>query len=362
MMIEPSANSQALQAFLSDRAVSKCNRNGWLYIHKGHLEYNKKVSPLSLFLAKLGFGNVSMYRIAKFIHENQESCFHPNNKIVKIEAFNTFIQTYNCSHYRQVKWIRDLIGEGDIHQLNKSRLKKCQLVLEALMAEDSETRFAELVESCQLLAKSLATWKNTFDKPSKEEKKTLNDLLVFKNQVRAVFFAHKGKTLKGAHISAMHLTSIGDEAKEKLRAALKEIRLHVLTNYFRERLLYDAERLAALRKRFDEHKAELSQPDFLENQLNYWQTRLAHGKPIALPKWYHCTQEVETLGKILTSSILYAMKDEGNAGSFVSNNPEIEFFGDLLFDAHRLYRKDWNQKSRKQNCCLSGDILFQSSS
>lgn len=413
-------NSLAIKAFLKDHAIAWGTHAEWLYIRKGKLKFNNRVSYVTLFLAKLGFGNASMYKIAKFINDNQDTCF-ADNKSKK--DFSDFINGYNITHFRKIKLNLTINDDPDdspdnlsgaavdssipnighdkfwsgigldpteettaplkpgkeeidadglkatdvkkerialfpverqaAHDNIKSCYNNCLLAFDNLNKHKSKKELAKLLANCNLLTESLESWKSipydAEDPSSKEEKQTLNNVLIFRDQVRAALYPKKEKPLRGGHPSkTINLPPAANTELDKLKNVLKGIRLHVLTRYFKERLEFDEAKLNLLVGRFSDinHKFTLEEQKFLENLLDYWQERLAKGKPIAIPKWFHCTKTVGIVGKILDSFILY-MHQGGYPGSFVSTQPEIGAeYGDYCLMLSEMIEKTGTKEKK----------------
>lgn len=159
------------------------------------------------------------------------------------------------------------------------------------------------------MAESLEKWPLD-DKITKKEKKTLNAVIAFKNETRASFFPAKAKPLKGPSSKPIVSNAATEDEKDGLRTTLKEVRAAALKKYFHSRLESDQEQLDSLKWRFETKKDSFKKTDFLEGQLNRWQKKIDEGKPIAIPKLYHCTKTADTVEKIFDTSILY-MKQSG---------------------------------------------------
>ncbi len=305
-------NHQSLNAFLLDS-----NSHHRLHVKNNALRYDANVGCFTLFAAKLGFGSASMSNVAKFIRKNQDTCFCKN---VNIETYNAFIASYNDKQSicwkkaKKVKTITACAEDLDPHARVKQHLANCKI-----LAKRSDVE--ALTEHCTALSESLKNWQ-IGDEITKKEKKTLNKVIAFKNQTRASFLPQKDKPLKGGTVKPIAI----NEPTEDLSCQLKEIRATTLKKYFSKRLEADQEQLDSLKWRFETNKDSFQKVEFLEGQLDRWQKRIDQGKPIAIPKWYHCTKTAETTEKILDTSILY-MKQGAYAGAFVSNRPEVETYG-----------------------------------
>lgn len=327
------SSEQALQAFLREKDLPSANRASRIYLKNDQLMYDADIGCMTLFAAKLGFGSAAMSNVSRFIKENKDDCLKDKNSITN---YNTFIDSYNDKQsicWKKVKKIKQAVvkvfnpapdfdynKKENVYQLVKLHLGNCN----ALLNVDLEENFAELLDSCQTLSLSLESW-IIEGKVSPEEKKTLDEILAFKNKARSIIFPAKEKPLKGTIGKFNPLISTSQEDKDTLHALLKDIRRATLTKYFHERLELDGLKLTELRTRFNENKGTLNEPQFLEAQLDRWQKKLDQGKPIAIPKWYHCTKQLDTLGKILDTHILYASM--GYPGVFASNRPEVNGVG-----------------------------------
>lgn len=336
MSIGGTTNEQILQSFLQEKILPTANRGNRLYIKNDQLMYDANIGCMALFAAKLGFGNAAMCNVSKFIKKNNTECLKDRNTIAD---YNAFIASYNdkqCIGWKKAKKIKDiavkvfipdpdfsLTKNEDIYKLIKHNLENCN-AFALLNAEDLEESFPQFLDACQTLSLSLEEWV-TEGKVSKEEKKTLNEILEFKNRARSIAFPANDKPLKGSTANYNPLNNVSKDDKKTLSQLLKNIRTTTLKMYFRERLDLDEKKLVELRMRFDENKGTLAEPQFLEDQLDRWQKKLEQGKPIAIPKWYHCTKQLDTLRTILDTQILYA--SGCFPGVFVSNRPEVNGVG-----------------------------------
>lgn len=322
----------ALQAFLKEKDLPSADRASRLYIKNDQLVYDADIGCMTLFAAKLGFGSAAMSNVSRFIKEHKGDCLKDKQNITD---YNTFLESYNdkqCICWKKAKKIKqavvqvfnppsdfDMTKKEDVYQVVKLNLANCNALL-----EDLEDNFQELLISCQDLSLSLESW-IVEGKVTPEEKQTLNEILLFKNKARSIIFPPKDKPLKGTLGKFNPLISTSQDDKETLKALLKDIRRSTLTKYFHERLGLDGLKLTELRIRFNENKGTLEEPKFLEEQLDRWQKKLDQGKPIAIPKWYHCTKHLDTLKTILNGHILYA--SGCYPGVFVSNRPEVNGVG-----------------------------------
>jgi hypothetical protein len=62
----------------------------------------------------------------------------------------------------------------------------------------------------------------------------------------------------------------------------------------------------------------------VQRQIDRWEKKHKEGKPISIPKWYHCTPDASDQKMIVESEILYAHKKD-YGGAFVANYPEVSY-------------------------------------
>ncbi len=269
-----------------------------------------------------------MSNVAKFIRKNQDTCFADT---IEKTAYNDFIISYNdkqCIYWKKAKKIKNLVNQpvltrDEAHQAIKQHLGACKLLI------NDPSQHALLAQTCEELKSTVALWQldSTI---SKDEKKTLNDILALKNQIRNSLFPQKNSPLKGIQTAQIQ-TNLSDQDKTNLRKTLKDMQRACLRKYFNERLKADKFQLDALKNRFQLHGASsFSESQFLQNQLDLWQKKLNEGKPIAIPKWYHCTKASDTMDTILKTDILF-MHQGAYPGAFVSNKPEHLSYGSYCF-------------------------------
>lgn len=329
MSIGGITSTAALQTFLGEKDLPSVNRANRLYIKNNQLLYGADLGCMTLFAAKLGFGSAAMSNVSKFIKDNKDTCLTDDKMITD---YNAFITSYNDKQHicwKKAKKIKKIAikafdsginfdyGSRDgMHQLIKHHLSNCA---DLLKNPNLDENLGVLIESCQNLKNSVDCW--TLDSQiTKEEKQTLNEILQFKNEARNTFFPAKDKPLKGPACEPKALRA-PQEDKDIFRQELKELRRAVLTKYFHERLELDGAKLAQLRIRFNENKGNLPEEQFLSDQLDRWQKKLDQGKPIAIPKWYHCTKTPLVIDSIINTDILY--KHDGMyPGVFLANLPE----------------------------------------
>lgn len=209
-------------------------------------------------------------------------------------------------------------------------LKKCRAEFKALNPKN-KMQVQSLADNFAIMALSIDAWviaPKSNKVQYKKDKQLLNEILNFKNEVRAACIDKGEKGLKGNYPVGKKL--LNDKDQEILKHALKFLRENVLKKYFSERLEKDQAKLAELHLRFKENKDKNvfnGQEAFLAKQLQRYQAKLDSGKPIALPKWYHCTKTSPILNTILQTYILYMHKGMF-PGSFVANLPEFISYGD----------------------------------
>lgn len=157
--------------------------------------------------------------------------------------------------------------------------------------------------------------------PSLEELE-LHQVLNLRNKVRAYCLPQGKKALKGltfGKIAQPLQKSDGDD----LRAILKHIRKEVLNKHYAARLMQNRVELDLLKNTLPTLSLTPSKREFLIQLLGYWEKKHNSGKPISIPKWYHCTPKVDNLRSILTSDIRF--ESGGYDGAFVSNKPALSF-------------------------------------
>lgn len=225
----------------------------------------------------------------------------------------------------------DPAAYGDSAKVLSQVFAECQSQYVALNSKSSEKAVRGLADQLAILALCVGGWEmsSKVNKAQyKKDKQLLNDILNFKNEVRAACLDKGEKALKGNYASGTKLLKKNDQ--ELLRAPLKDVRTSVLKKYFSARLEMDGKKLANLQARFLENqgKGVFTDEDslFLDSQLKRYQRKLDSGKPIAFPKWFHCTKTDDTLKKILDTYILYMHKGMF-PGSFVANLPELDIYG-----------------------------------
>lgn len=357
--------SLAIQQFLSQSG----NHNRVLCIKNGSLtfESKKKVGRWTLFLAKLGFGNASMRKVADFINRNWYNIFNSNPK--SITPLNDFIRRYNKQQIicwkkasSILRWpltlplsptpspptspspVRPLrpsdpslnkdtnttfpsqppknppttlpdLNSEDLKHYNGSdpltiarqQYEELRILFENVKEFNDDDMILDLTNACALLNASL---EDLNPKSKKTNKPVIQNLLILIRKIK--IWNKNGPKNPG------------------LSEVLKELRTTALKKHFLKRLDPLATKVSQLKERFEAHKHHLSNPDqFLEKQLEHWDKKLANGKPIAIPKWYHCTK-IENVGSILDSSIKY-LQQKLYPGAFVSNKPEFGKYGEQGF-------------------------------
>ncbi len=337
MYIGEISGAQALQAFLAEKTNANNLSDSRLYIENNELKFGADLGCMTLFAAKLGFGNAAMSNVSKFIKTNKATYLKDDQAYTD---YNTFISAYNdkqCLCWKKAKKVKNAVvqvfqedpnkafdygsREGML-QLVNHHLENCKTLLNS---SNFEKKFADFADACQMLNYTLDTWELK-DPITKEEKQAINEILNFKNAARSTIFPAKGnQPLKGDGHVYNPLNSVKKEDKDALKTTLSEIRTNVLKKYFRERLELDGGKLAQLVQRFKENEGTLPEADFLRDQLARWQKKIDHGKPIAIPKWYHCTKTLNVLTNILDTHLLYA--SGCFPGVFVSNRPEVNGVG-----------------------------------
>ena len=336
----------AIQAFLLERKKPPPHISR-LILRKNqlHLVNKDNLSFWIKFKAKFGCGNASMKKIVAYIEANREVLFPVTNEKQSTNdknEFNHFLSvSYNPKRTFSFKRVRT-ISAISAESLNKSSLsnnnlskdsynsikhafKGCRMLYNQLIQEASKRNIQQLMDQIIVLTCCMEDWElsskiNRAD--FKKEKSLLNEILNFKNEVRAACLDKKDKSLKGDYLEGTHL--LDAENQELLKIALKNLRGCILNKYFSVRLEKDKARLAELQLRFSENKGQLSfegQGVFLQTILDRWQKKLDQGKPINIPKWYHCTKTNDVLQTILDSYILY-MHQGFFAGCFTANFPE----------------------------------------
>lgn len=340
----------AVKAFLAEKKSDASVQNGRLVIENNQIQFKDKstISRWVLFQAKLGFGNASMRLITNKIDRQRETFFSSSqlstDSVSKVrEDFNSFIISYNKKRSicwkkaRQIKNLSNTIITGidlavpltndQIFKLIEGNFNKCKQVFSSFNSDNPK----ELIEAFVTLSLAFAEWEPTLRTSDKKqyrlEKKLLNSILNLKNEVRAACIVAGVKPLKGNNTSQDKLLKISDQ--QELRETLKAVRTQILKKHFKERLEKDALKLAELQFRFIENKEKNlfnGQEAFIEKQLERWQHKIDQGKPIAIPKWYHCTKDLPTLQKILDTYILYMHKG-AYPGCFVANIPEHGYGG-----------------------------------
>lgn len=321
-------SNQSIQSFFSDRGNNSNNR---LYVRNKELHYDNKIGGMTLFAAKLGFGCATMSNVAKFIRKHPNTCFTGQDSII---TYNDFVTSYNDKQsisWKKAKHVNFLYLEifksekdinydsrDEIHQLITHHLKNAKLLF-----NQSDISLPQLSQTLKHIQGAIEEWQ-TSEKLTTDEKKTLNEILELKNQIRASIFPANGKALKGPQTNKKRLVDQNKKNEKILKSTLKDMRAAVLKKRFAKRLEEDQLKLDALTNKF--HMQIFSESAFLANQLNRWQKKLDEGKPIAIPKWYHCTKSANTVDTILNTDILF-MHKRMFAGAFVSNKPELDIYG-----------------------------------
>lgn len=338
----------AIKAFLDEKNKPSSSSKGRLIIQKNEIYFRNKssISFIVRFQAKLGFGNVSLQKIASKINRQREALFASKPEEMKINSqirdeFNSFIVSYNKNRtlcWKKAKCIKELsinsvskldfaapLTNEHMFKIIENHFKKCKQAFSTL----NKNHPNELIDAFDTLSLALEGWEPTLKQDNKKkyrmEKKLLNEILNLKNEVRSACMPARDKPLKGSQTFANKLLDTSHQ--QKLNEVLKSVRRKILKKHFNERLDNDAKKLAELQMRFIENKEKnifKNQEVFLESQLEKWQKKIDNGKPISIPKWYHCTKNHSMLQKILDTFILYMHKG-AFPGCFVANLPEHRY-------------------------------------
>lgn len=169
---------------------------------------------------------------------------------------------------------------------------------------------------------------------AEEENETLlNEILNFKNEVRAACLPANEKALKGP--SSFAKVKLDPQDQDALKVELKKIREAALKKHFKVRLEKDEKQLNQLKEQWEILKVGKSKDEtkFVDSQLKRWEKKLKEGKPLSLPKWTHFTGSDAVRELILKSGVLFDDKTMG--GAFVASPPAFGYgqFG-LTFSSH----------------------------
>ena len=260
---------------------------------------NKKdIDSSTLFKAKFGFGKASLRCVSKWVIHNKDQMESGTHA-----RFNRYVKTYNKN---QAIWKKGKTNSPkpltDFSQKNSVDYQAEALFVEVQSQyrnQSGNVDLESLIEKIDHLATSIM-WLDREDK--KSNKALLLDILKLKAKIKHCF---------------------ADNAE--LKDSLKNLQSSVLKMHFAKRLDRMDTMLTHLENRFDMHKEMFgNHQEFIENQLQIWRTRLNAGKPISIPKWYHCTKTSALVITIADSRIKYMHKG-AFPGAFVSNKPETTY-------------------------------------
>ena len=164
---------------------------------------------------------------------------------------------------------------------------ECEKIFTELQNTPSNEIIENLIIHCSHLAQALHQLNSNEDNSI-----IINKILNFKNNVRAYCLPAGIKPLKGLMKDQIP-QSLDSSYQINLQKELKEIRAVALEKHFASRLAQDHNTLRQLKNKFASQNnfwLNHKEKDFVANQLERWEMKLIQGKPISIPKWYHCTK------------------------------------------------------------------------
>ena len=283
------------------------------------LIHKNKISIWACMKAQFGCGGASIKKIASFLDKNN----HHFSNNMEAHQFNELIVSYNKK--RILRWKKAILITENFLKSKSFSLHDTVMLEKAF--KGCQKAYLEIKHSPNnffIKCASLSSLINKIDDHDMSKfKNLLNEILNFKNEVRAACLPRSIKRLKGpCSFSKKKLSSLDQDI---LRVELKKIRAAVLKKYFKIRLTKNKNELDQLKAKWKLIKSNQSQKAIkcVETQLKVWEKKHMEGKPISLPKWYHCTKTVQIQKLIIESELLFQSKTL--PGAFVANYPVTSF-------------------------------------
>lgn len=253
--------------------------------HKLVVKNKNQVGFFTRLLAKLGMGNASLKNISQYVIS------HPGQLDSGTEVrFNRYLKSYNQNthlFWKKAKYVP--IKGAPVSPDPLSVDYRAEALFVKCLHHYKQQDIEALAKTIKNLRKALLLLD---PKDKKGNKALFNDILKFKKKVKQ-------------HVD---------------NDSLKKLQATVLKIHFSNRLLH----LDAQLKLLENKCEELGEEDFIKSQLEVWRKKINQGKPISIPKWYHCTKSPNIIGKILQSAIHYSHQG-AFPGAFVANYPATGF-------------------------------------
>lgn len=287
-----------------------------LVIERGGLSL-KKHSEISIgarFKAWIGLeGNATFRTLCKFINTNSQTIFRNEKSKNDLYKFNKFIIQYNKSHvcWKKAKKIQTKKFGFPSEALEKqaistfNRLNDYFSTLSNVKASDPES-IEKLIEFLRSLRAKISELDPSLK--SEQIKLLINETLKLKNKIKGLICVKN--------------FVLNNDFRDSLEKTLKELQITALNFIFKNKI--DKQKTFILKLQNSLEGIAVTEQEsktFLLGELKRWNQRLAKGKTVAIPKWYHCTKQMNVLSKIATDRIIVSHK-KLHKGAFVANVPE----------------------------------------